>query len=56
MASQGVGGMFVLFPVFRIRICLIKIRIQHFKLNTDPDPDSVRIEGFDNQKCKKIYS
>ncbi len=25
-------------PVFRIRIHLISIRIQHFRLNTDPDP------------------
>jgi hypothetical protein len=25
-------------PVFRIRIHLIRIRVQHFKLNTDPDP------------------
>jgi hypothetical protein len=24
--------------VFRIRIHLIRIRIQHFRLNTDPDP------------------
>jgi hypothetical protein len=26
------------FSVFRIRIPLILIRIQHFRLNTDPDP------------------
>jgi hypothetical protein len=25
-------------PVFRIRIHLIRIRIQHFRLNTDPEP------------------
>jgi hypothetical protein len=27
-------------------------RIQHFKLNTDPDP--IRIQGFNDQKFKKI--
>ncbi len=34
--------------VFRIRIHLIRIRIQHFRLNTDPDP--IRIQGFDKTK------
>jgi hypothetical protein len=34
----------------RIRIHLIRIRIQHFRLNSDPDP------GFWHQKLKKIYS
>ncbi len=29
---------------------LIRIRIQHFRLNTDPDPDPIRIQGFDDQK------
>ncbi len=46
--------------VFRIRMhlirILIRIRIQHFGLNTDPDPDPIRIQGFHNQKLKKIYS
>ncbi len=28
---------------------LIRIRIQHFRLNTDPDPDPIRIQGFDVQ-------
>ncbi len=28
----------------RIRIHLIRIRIQYFRLNTDPDP--IRIQGF----------
>ncbi len=34
----------------RIRIHLIRIRIQlqHFRLNTDPDP--IRIQGFNDQK------
>jgi hypothetical protein len=38
-------------PLFQIHIHLI--RIQHFRLNTNPDP--VRIQGFDNQKFNKIY-
>jgi hypothetical protein len=25
--------------VFRIRIHMVRIRIQHFRLNTDPQPD-----------------
>ncbi len=37
--------------VFRIRIHLIRIRIQHFRLNTDPDP--FRIQGFDDQKLER---
>jgi hypothetical protein len=35
----------------RIRIHLIRIWIQHFRLNTDPDP--IWIQGFDDQKWKK---
>ncbi len=37
----------------RIRIHFIRIRIQlqHFRLNTDPDP--IRIQGFNDQKLKK---
>jgi hypothetical protein len=38
----------------RIRIHVIRIRIQHFRLNTDPDP--IRILGFNDQKLKKMYS
>jgi hypothetical protein len=41
--------------VFQIRILLIRIRgggIQHFRLNTDPDP--IRIQGFADQKLKKF--
>ena len=41
-------------PGFRIPIHLIRIQIQRFRLNTDPDP--IRIQGFDDQKLKKIYS
>ncbi len=43
-------------PAFRIDIHLIWIRIQHFRLNTDPDPDPIRILGFDDQNLKKNYS
>ncbi len=32
----------------------IWIRIQHFRLNTDSDPDQIRIQGFSDQKKKKI--
>ncbi len=35
----------------RICILLIRIRIQHFRLNRDPG-----YRGFDDQKLKKIYS
>jgi hypothetical protein len=40
--------------VFRIRIHLIRsqIRIQHFWLNTDPDP--IWIQSFDDQKLTKF--
>ncbi len=38
--------------VFQIRIHLIRIRIQHIKLNTGPDP--IRIQGFDWPKIEKI--
>jgi hypothetical protein len=36
--------------VSRIRIPLIRIRFQHFRLYTDPDPDPIRIQGFDDKK------
>jgi hypothetical protein len=48
-----------LSPGFRIRIDLMRIRIQHFFLIADPDPESrIRIPdpGFDGQKLQKIYS
>jgi hypothetical protein len=43
------------YPVFPI--CNHLIQIQHFniRLNSDPDPDPIRIQGFDDQKLKKIY-
>jgi hypothetical protein len=36
----------------RTRNYFIRIRIQHFRLNTDPDPDPIRIriQGFNDQK------
>ncbi len=34
----------------RIRIHFIRIRIQHFRLITNPDPDPIRIQGFNDQK------
>jgi hypothetical protein len=34
----------------------ILIRIQHFRLNNDPNPNPIRIQGFDYQKWIKIYS
>ncbi len=39
-------------PVFRIRIHWVRIR--HFRPSTEPDPDATRIQGFDDQKLKKI--
>jgi hypothetical protein len=38
----------------RIRIHFIRIRIQHFRLNTNPDPDPIRMQGFIDQKLKKF--
>ncbi len=35
------------YPMFRIRI-------QHLRLNTNPDP--IRIQGFYDPKLKKIYT
>jgi hypothetical protein len=37
-----------IMPVFRIRINWFLIRIQHFRLNTGPDPDPIRIQGIDD--------
>jgi hypothetical protein len=37
-------------PGLRIRIHFIRIR--HFRMNTNPDP--IRIQGFNDQKLKKI--
>ncbi len=40
--------------MFRIRIHLIRIRIQHFRLNANPDSDPIRIQGSDDQKLTKF--
>ncbi len=37
----------------RIRIHFIRIRIQHFRQNTDPDLDPIRIQGLNDQKLEK---
>ncbi len=37
--------------MFQIRIHFIRIR--PFRLNTDPDPDTIRIQGFDEEKIGK---
>jgi hypothetical protein len=49
------GGELLVAPchvktMFQIRIHLIRIRIQHFRLITDPDLDPIRIQGFNDQK------
>jgi hypothetical protein len=43
-------------PGLRIRIHFIQIRIQHFRLNTNPDPVPIRIQGSNDQKLKKDYN
>ena len=48
------GQVAALHAGLRIRIHFIRIRIQHFRLNTDPDPIRIRIQGFNDQKLKKI--
>ena len=45
-----------LWAVLRIRIHFIRIRIQHIRLNTNLDPDPIRIQGFNDQKLKRNYS
>jgi hypothetical protein len=37
---------------FRIRIHFFRIR--RWRLETTPDPDPIRIQGFNDQKLKKI--
>jgi hypothetical protein len=46
----------VLMSRLRIRTGIHFIRIQHFRLNTDLDPDLIRIQGFDDQKFEINYS
>jgi hypothetical protein len=44
--------------VFRIRINFFRIwiRIQRMRLETNTDPDPIRIQGFNDQILKKNYS
>ncbi len=37
-------------PVFRIQMNWFRMWIQHFRLNTDPDPNAFLIQDFDDQK------
>jgi hypothetical protein len=59
-AEEGAGGgqqaAEDLQAVLRIRINFIRIRvrIQHFRLNTDPDP--IRIQGFNDKKLEKFLT
>jgi hypothetical protein len=46
--------MMCLWTGLRIRIHFIRIRVQHFRMNTSPDPDPIRIQGFNDQKLNKI--
>ncbi len=39
----------------RIRIHLIRIRIQHFRLNTDLDPDPIRIQDFGSKTTIYLF-
>ncbi len=39
-----------------IRINFFRIRIQSLMLETNTDPDPIRIQGFNDQKLKKNYS
>jgi hypothetical protein len=43
---------FVVSPVFWIRIHLIRIRVHHFRLNTNLHP--IWIQGFDDKKLNKL--
>jgi hypothetical protein len=40
----------------RINFLRIRIRIQHFRMTTNPYPAPFRIQGFHDQKLKKNYS
>jgi hypothetical protein len=45
---------YLLMMIILYFLQVVRIRIQHFRLNTDPDP--IRIQGFDKQKVEKFYS
>ena len=53
--SSRITGLWIRIHFFRIRIRIQWIRME---ANTDPDtdPDPIRIQGFNDQKLKKIYS
>ncbi len=54
------GSFLFYFTMMQIRVAdphhFIRIRIQHFRLNTNTDPDPIRIQGFNYQKLGKNYS
>jgi hypothetical protein len=50
---ESFGGRYILKAGLRIRIHFIRIRIQHFRMNTNPDPDQIRIQGLNVQKLRK---
>jgi hypothetical protein len=43
-----------IFDLFRIRIHFFRIRIQRWRLEANTDPGPIRIQGFNDQKLKKI--
>ncbi len=46
----------ILLAGLRIRIHFLRIRIQHLRMTTNPDPAPFRIQGFHDRKLKKNYS
>jgi hypothetical protein len=48
-------GLGLLEAGLRIRIHFIRIRIQHFRLNTNTDPDPIQDPGLNDQKLEKNY-
>jgi hypothetical protein len=50
-----IHGVTVQVPGLWIRVLFFRIRIQSLMLetNTDPDPEPIRIQGFNDQKLKK---
>ncbi len=60
MGTRVVHIKAVLWAGFRIRIHFLRIRIRiqriRMEANTDPGPDPIRIQGFNDQKLKKNNS
>ncbi len=50
---MSIMNLFWLSAGLRIRIHFIRIRIQRFRLNTNPDRNPIRIQGFNDQKIEK---